>query len=351
MIRVSTRCPRITLGGSRWIDRLIHKCAPRPFGGRWRRNHRWVETWEQLLRRQHGLFTLAQGKAHGVPRSVSRERERDGLYRTVAPRTMYVAGAVGLSDEALLWRAILTCRAAVVSHTTAARLWGLRLRDDGRLHVTVPRQHWRRRTGIEMHTATRMAAADCVVRRLLPATSLARTLVDAFGILEGADERATLVADAFRDRRLHMTDISACVMRMDVVPRRAELFAVLELAAGGSQSAGEIRLLAILRRWGLPEPARQHTLRLPSATREIDCALAAYQIALEYDGRHHLDDVQRHHDQLRDEELRRVQWLTIRISGRRLRDEARLVRDIWANIVEQAERLGVELPPRPKRAA
>jgi very-short-patch-repair endonuclease len=107
-----------------------------------------------------------------------------------------------------------------------------------------------------------------------------------------------------------------------------------------------MKLLDLIARWSLPTPSRQHMPQLPSGRRYIDCALPAYRIAIEYDGRHHLTDAQRHDDQMRDEALRRLGWVTIRVSGRRLRDERRLVADIWANVTEQAQRFGRE-PPAP----
>ena len=120
---------------------------------------------------------------------------------------------------------------------------------------------------------------------------------------------------------------------------------MLELAGDGSHSGGEMRLHEFMVRWGLPTPVRQFEVQLPRGRRYVDCALPAYKIAIEYDGRHHLTDAQRHDDQLRDEALRRLHWVTIRVSDRRLRDERRLATDLWANIREQALRLGIEPPP------
>ncbi len=135
---------------------------------------------------------------------------------------------------------------------------------------------------------------------------------------------------------------------MPQVRRRSELFRTVEMACGGSHSGGEMRLYDFMARWSLPTPVRQHVPQLPRGRRYVDCALPSYKIAIEYDGRHHLTDAQRHDDQLRDEALRRLQWVTIRVSDRRLRDEQSLAGDIWANVVEQAQRFGIE-PPLPPR--
>jgi hypothetical protein len=122
---------------------------------------------------------------------------------------------------------------------------------------------------------------------------------------------------------------------------------VVKLAAGGSESAGEMRLYDFVLRWSLPTPERQYVAALPSGRRVIDCALPSYKLALEYDGRHHLTDEQQHQDQLRDEALRRAQWITLRVSDRRIRDERQLALDIWANLCDQAERFGLDCPPEP----
>lgn len=301
-----------------------------------------AETWEQLLARQQGVFTHAQAAEHGLGSGLLRERERDFVYRTIAPRVMYVAAAIVLPRPALLWRAVLTVEGALISHATAAELWGLRLPACDDIHVTIPRGNWVPRRGIRVHTFLPAYPCPGATRHGLPVTTVARSLIDAFGLIESPDDRRTLIAEAFRARRTTVPRMCAAVLTRPQVARRAELFHVIDLAAGGSQSAGEMRLFEFLRRSGLPAPTRQHVPQLPGGRRYIDCALAAYRIAIEYDGRWHLTDGQRHDDQLRDEALRRLKWVSIRVSDRRLRDERRLAADIWANIAEQAERLGLD---------
>lgn len=299
-----------------------------------------AETWSELLARQHGVFTVAQALGHGLTRALLLTRERDGLYRTVAPRTLYAAGAVELPRRARLWRAVLSLDQAVLSHTTAAQVWELRLPRSDAIHVSVPRANWREREGIEIHTVTSPTPEDRAMKCGLPVTALERSLIDAFALCDSQDDRRTLVAEAFRGRRTTSAKLSQAVLRMPLVPRRAELFQVIELAAGGGQSAGEMTLYEFMLRWSLPAPVRQYVLQVGRGRRYVDCALPSYRLAIEYDGRLHLTDAGRHDDQLRDEALRRLQWVTVRVSDRRLRDEARLAADIWANLAEQSQRLG-----------
>lgn len=305
------------------------------------------ETWDELLVKQHGIFTVLQARAHGLSRDLLGARVGGRLYRKVAPGTMYVGGPLPLPPAARLWRAVLSPDEAVVSHTTAARLWDLRLPAGDDIHVTIPRELWRPRWEVAIHTTKTRLTMDLSTRCDLPVTTVERSLIDAFGILEAASSRRTLVAEAVRVEATSVQALSDCIDRMEKVRRRAELVRVIVLTAGGSQSAGEMKLYEFALRWSLPQPERQYIARLPNGPRFVDLALPAYKIAVEYDGRHHLVDEQQYADQLRDEALRRLHWVTVRVSERRLLDEPRLAADIWANMREQAERFGLEPPAAP----
>ncbi len=185
----------------------------------------------------------------------------------------------------------------------------------------------------------------------LPVTSLERTLIDLFGSLKRRDQRLALLAEAFRNRQTTRERMHAAILRMPQVRGRGELFHTIELAAGGSHSAGEMRLFEFMAEWGLPAPERQRVARLPTGRRYLDCALPAYKIALEYDGDLHLTDKGKHDDIMRDQVLRRLGWHTIRVTDLRMSDERQLATDIWADITERAAALGVEAPPVPPRLA
>jgi hypothetical protein len=167
--------------------------------------------------------------------------------------------------------------------------------------------------------------------------------------MERPADRRALVAETFRKRRCTKARLTAAILRVPQLPMRGELVHTIDLAAGGSHSAGEMRLYEFMESWGLPLPRRQLVPELPRGRRYLDCALPAYRMALEYDGDLHLTDAQRHDDLLRDQLLRRLGWHTLRVTDLRMADEALLAADIWQDISDQAAALGVPLPPTSPR--
>ncbi|HZG95806.1 MAG TPA: hypothetical protein VEZ46_13950 [Mycobacteriales bacterium] len=75
-------------------------------------------------------------------------RRREGFYRTVWPDTHYAGSVEPPPYPALLRASCLCVRDGVISHLSAARLWGLKVPPGTDLHVTVPRENWRRRDGV-----------------------------------------------------------------------------------------------------------------------------------------------------------------------------------------------------------
>jgi len=296
-----------------------------------------------------GIFTRAQAGEHGITPQQLADRVRDGFYRKVAPETFYVGGATELPAPTQQWRAVLSLKSATISHQTAAPYWGLKVRSSAAVHVTVAPEDWRKRTGVVVHRSQHLGSDDVTERRGLRVTTLERTIVDLFETLEQRDDRRAMVAEAFRRRQTTAKRLSDVVLRIPQLSRRGELLYTVELAAGGSHSAGEMRLYEFMAAWGLPKPRRQLVPHLPKGRRYVDCALPEYQIALEYDGQLHLTDKQKHDDVMRDQLLRRLRWHTIRVTELRMRDERWLAQDIWADILEQAKALGVVPPTHPAR--
>jgi hypothetical protein len=93
---------------------------------------------------------------------------------------------------------------AVLSHTTAAGLWGIRRRprrlsdagagyETADVHVTVPRTSgMRRRRGIALHRSSTLLARHCTRRDGIPVTTPARTLSDLKPLLSPAQFSAAL---------------------------------------------------------------------------------------------------------------------------------------------------------------
>ena len=76
--------------------------------------------------------------------------------------------------------AVLTCGdGAVLSHESAAALWGISPRSPSLVHVTVPGYGGRaRRAGVRIHRSATLTSADTTRRHNIPVTTHARTLSD-----------------------------------------------------------------------------------------------------------------------------------------------------------------------------
>jgi hypothetical protein len=127
-----------------------------------------------LAARQYGVATTAQLLDAGVGRrAIARRVERGWLVPLY--RGVYQAGPMR-GRYAREMAAVLACGERVVlSHDSAAAIWGFRPPHEGEVHVTIEGQARRSRQGIRVHRTLSLNAA---VHNGLPLTTPARTLKD-----------------------------------------------------------------------------------------------------------------------------------------------------------------------------
>lgn len=136
--------------------------------------------------RQLGLFTAADARRAGYDHSEIRAlcssgawiRLRRGVYVPAEAHTRAREQGTGHQLECLAVLLELGRPTAVLSHGSAARLWGLTVRRDldPTIRLTDPHR-WRRGQGYLMTQAS-LDAGDIAVRGPLRVTNVARTLVD-----------------------------------------------------------------------------------------------------------------------------------------------------------------------------
>lgn len=231
--------------------------------------------------------------ARDVPRALAARRLADGAWARVR-RGAYVDAGVteGLDRFAASRRTALARVAAVgltfgdvvLSHSSAALLWGLPLLTaHDRVHV-VGRWSGNARTSPDVvRHLLRLDADDVVVRAGLRTTSLVRTVVDCATTLEAAG--GLVVADA---ALAVGADVAACRHRLERLgPVRGvrTARAVLSVADDGAESPGEsLARLAVLR-LGLPAPQTQVRVATDDGDYWGDLGWPAWQVMAEYDGR------------------------------------------------------------------
>jgi very-short-patch-repair endonuclease len=133
----------------------------------------------RIAGRQHGVIHISQLLACGLTRNGITRRVRTGRLHRIH-RGVYAVGHRGLSSRGH-WKAATLALGptAVLSHQSAAELWGM-LRERGGLpHLTLPGNGDRpRRNGLIAHRSSTLTKSETTMRDGIPVTTPSRTLED-----------------------------------------------------------------------------------------------------------------------------------------------------------------------------
>jgi very-short-patch-repair endonuclease len=203
--------------------------------------------------------------------------------------------------------AVLACGAgAVLSHESAAALYGLRDREGPWPDISVPERNRHRRKAINVHSRRPAALADSTTHGSIPITSPARTLVD-LAAASNPSGIETLVNQADKLDLIHPDELRSTLDLIAPEPGLPALRSVLDLATFTlTDSALERRFLPIARRAGLPKPRTQVTVN----GFKVDFFWPELRLVVETDGlRYHRTATQQARDTMRDN-AHRVAGLT-----------------------------------------
>jgi hypothetical protein len=284
----------------------------------------------RLATRQHRMVARWQLIAEGVSKDAIDHRVRSGRLVVVFPG-VYAVGMPPLTDKEHWMAAVLASgEGAVLSHTSATRLWGITKLRDTPLHVTVPSQRVRVR-GVERHTSA-LLPSERTIRDRIPVTTVHRTLLDVAGVVS-----RSVLADTFRqaESRRWVTAQSLGEVLESRPGRRGarNLRAVLADAGWGSgikRSGLEADFQRFLRRHGFPPPDRNVHMRIGALEIEADCVWWDARLIVELDSREYHDtDSAFESDRARDRVLLVHGWRCTRVTPRHLkRDGRQLARDL-----------------------
>lgn len=162
--------------------------------------------------RQHGVVTLQQLRDAGLGAGAIDLRVRQGRLHRLH-RGVYAVGHARISQEGRWLAAVLALgEGAVLSHVSAAAIWGIRHSRSAYVHVNVPAAGGRRRRrAIVVHRCAGLGPTDVDEHRAIALTSVSRT--------DGREDHGTPTAfhrDRERDERL--TVLGCRVVRFS--PRR-----------------------------------------------------------------------------------------------------------------------------------
>jgi very-short-patch-repair endonuclease len=247
-----------------------------------------------IAARQHGVVTVAQLRSAGIDKHGVMHRTKTGRLHRVH-RGVYAVGHASLSFEGRCMAAALSGgNRSVVSHVSAAAIWGMLHPQRGSIEITVSTRNGRgRRNGIQIHRSP-LDSLNATRRNGIPVTRPKRTLRD---LHRGKSRHLYLRAVR---RALDLRLISDADLRDETERSRSEL---------------ERRMLALCRRHGLPTP--QVNVQLGSF--EVDFLWIDYALVVETDGfRFHRDRVAFESDRSRDAELQALGYRVVRFTHRQV---------------------------------
>jgi hypothetical protein len=132
----------------------------------------------RLARAQHGVLTHADLLGLGFTAKGVKHRVASGRLHPVSIG-VYAVGRPELSPRGRWMAAVLVCGdGAMLSHRSAAQLWGIGFEERGRIDVTVRRKAEIRRKGIKVRARPALGASSFVVRFGIPVTHPIQTLID-----------------------------------------------------------------------------------------------------------------------------------------------------------------------------
>jgi Protein of unknown function (DUF559) len=280
-----------------------------------------------LAMRQWGVVARTQLLDAGFAATTVDSWIRDARL-TAVHRGVYAVGHAALRREGRWLAAVLACGAdAVLSHRSAATLWGLLAPGSGRIEVTVVGR--RGPAGIHVHRTRSLAPVDRTIRDAIPVTSLARTLLDLAATLPAPRlERA--LAQAERLRVYDHRAVEDVLARANGHRGRGPLTAATSREAAFTRSDLEVALLELSRRTDLPIPNSNVVFDVPDYGRaEVDFLYPADRLVVETDGWDtHRTRAAFEADRARDAALQAAGYRVLRFTART--DEATVARRVLA---------------------
>jgi predicted transcriptional regulator of viral defense system len=267
-----------------------------------------------LARRQHGVVARRQLLALGFTRQGIEHRIRKGRLHPIHSG-VYAVGRPELTQHGRWMAAVLAKGpATVLSHRSAASLYGVAKQQGNAIHVAVP-THSRRRSsrGIIVHCRTELRAT---AHQGVPTTTIEGTLVDLATqatkdqleqAINEADKRDLIDPEALRE-----------AVRDAKRPGASKLRATLERHVR-TDSPLEREFLNIARAAGLPRPQTEAHVN----GHRVDFFWPELKLVVETDGlRYHRTAAQQAADRQRDHDHFLVGLTALRFTHGQVKDDA-----------------------------
>jgi very-short-patch-repair endonuclease/predicted transcriptional regulator of viral defense system len=274
-----------------------------------------------IAARRHGVVTAAELAAAGLGRGAVARRVATGWLQRLH-RGVYLVGPVP-GPRAREAAAVLACGGtAVLSHRSAAALWGIVPPSQCDVHVTVAGAH-PRPEGVRVHRVRRLDPRDVAQHEDVPATAPARTLLDVATLLPPR-ELARAVEQAEILRLASPTSLAEIVERARGHHGAAPLTKALRRRHEPklTRSEAERRMLDLIRAAKLPTP--RTNVRIHG--HEVDLVWPDQRLVVEIDGfTFHSSREAFERDRRRDAQLQAHGYRVMRVTWRQIIDEPHAV--------------------------
>jgi uncharacterized protein DUF559 len=286
----------------------------------------------RLAARQHGVIARRQLFALGLRRGAIDRRLATGRLHFLHP-AVYAVGQPHIAGRGRLLAAVLACGdEALLSHRSAAALWGLLPYAGSRVHVTAARRGRRSLRGICVHSIRRPHAENRAARSGIPLTSVARTLLDlAQNVRQDQLERAFEQAE-----RLRLLDLAAVARLCERsnghrgLTRLRPLLAQAGRPVAETRSELERRFLRLCDDAGLPPAA----VNVVVAGHEVDALWRAARLVVEIDGfEYHGTRAAFERDRARDADLQLAGFRVLRVTAQRLSREPQAIASAIGSLI------------------
>jgi very-short-patch-repair endonuclease len=306
---------------------------------RWDRQIAWI------AERQFGLISLDQLRGMGMAETTVHKRMESGSLHRIH-HGVYAVGHPGMDLNRRRMAAVLACGPdAVLSHRSAAALWGIRDDDHVSIDVTAPNRRGRIPSGIDAHRDGSLADDDRTTHSGIPCTSLVRTLLDLAAVVPIWELRKAL-SEAEVMRLLDLVSLRRLIRRSRGrrgVARLRLLLDEIHPETKRTRSEMERRFLRLCAGAELPQPEVNVPLYVEGRRLMPDFLWREANLIVEADSRRYHDtDSAFQRDRQREQRLLLAGWRVARCTWEQVEREPRRLAETIRGLLAQ---------PNPRRRA
>jgi very-short-patch-repair endonuclease len=281
----------------------------------------------ELARRQYGVVSRIQLLHEGWSKEEIDWRIRQGRLHQVHAGVYSVGHRVILRHSRWMAAVLASGPDAVLSHWSAATLWGIRPNGRSRIDVTVGHRS-RSSRAIHRHVSS-VSSDEAAVHEGIPVTSVHRTIFD----LAASEDADAVVATIKEAEYLNRWDRLSLPDLLERYPGkrgsrkvRAALARLKQEPPGRKRSKLEERFVPFLRRHRLPLPRFNDWIVLGAKRYQVDCRWAGTNRIVELDGwEGHSSRSAFRDDRERDRRLTAAGYTVTRLTWNQLDDEPEAV--------------------------